>query len=258
MKTICLAGIAFIASCGAALAADAQAVVTPGPFSPPPAYPAVQSYPTPVVAPGPFSPPPAYPVVPVYDWTGFYVGINGGAAFGTTNWFSVPAIVGGSANLTSGLIGGTAGYNLQTGEPYVLGIEADLDWTGLKATTASLACAPNPACELSAPVFGTVRLRFGYAFDTILPYITGGVAIANFNADIAGAPFGTATSTNLGWTAGAGVEFAITNALRAKLEYLHADLNGFSCNVACGGGPVSFNVNSNIIRVGLNYRLWTN
>jgi opacity protein-like surface antigen len=102
-----------------------------------------------------------------------------------------------------------------------------------------------------------VRLRFGYAFDTILPYITGGVAIANFNADIVGAPFGTATATNLGWTAGAGIEFAITNALRAKVEYLHADLNGFSCNVACGGGPVSFNVNANVIRAGLNYRLWT-
>jgi outer membrane immunogenic protein len=258
MKTIWIAGIAFSASCGAALAADAQAVVTPGPFSPPPAYPAVQSYPTPVVAPGPFAPPPAYPVARVYDWTGFYVGINGGAAFGTTNWFSVPNITGGSANLTSGLIGGTAGYNLQTGEPYVLGIEADLDWTGLKATTASSACAPNPACELSAPVLGTVRLRFGYAFDTILPYVTGGVAIANFDADIAGAPFGTATATNLGWTAGAGVEFAITNALRAKIEYLHTDLNGFSCNAACGGGPVSFNVNANVIRAGLNYRLWTN
>ena len=109
MKTTLIAGIAFIASCGAALAADAQAVVTPGPFAPPPAYPAVQSYPTTVVAPGPFAPPPAYPVVPVYDWTGFYVGINGGAAFGTTNWFSVPNTTGGSTNLTSGLIGGTAG-----------------------------------------------------------------------------------------------------------------------------------------------------
>jgi outer membrane immunogenic protein len=255
MKTPLIAGIAFIASCGAAVAADA--VVTPGPFSPPPAYPAAPAYPAPAVTPGPFAPPPAYPVARVYDWTGFYVGINGGGAFGTTNWFSVPNIIGGSANLTSGLVGGTAGYNLQTGEPYVLGIEADLDWTGLKATTASTACAPNPACQLSAPVLGTVRLRFGYAFDAILPYVTGGAAIANLSADIVGAPFGTATATNLGWTAGAGVEFAISNALRAKVEYLHVDLNGFSCNIACGGGPVSFNVTSNIIRAGLNYRLWT-
>lgn len=261
MKTIMMAGVVFVAAASAAVAADAEAVVTAGPFAPPPAYPAVQSAAAPTVAPGPFAAPPAYPVLRVYDWTGFYIGINGGGAFGTTHWFSVPNVASGTSALSGGLVGGTAGYNLQTGEPYVIGVEADLDWAGLKATAASPACAPNPDCELNAPWLGTARLRFGYALDTlvpILPYVTGGIAIGNLNADIVGKPFGTASTTNLGWTAGAGVEFALSNALRAKVEYLYVDLDGFSCNVACGGGPVSFDVKTSLIRAGLNYRLWTN
>ncbi len=258
MKTMMAAGIALIASAGAALAADAQAVITPGPFAPPPAY-SAQSSSVPTVAPTLFAPPPAYPAVRVYDWTGFYVGINGGGAFGGTHWFSVPNAVGGTSNLSGGLIGGTAGYNLQTGEPYVLGVEADLDWADLKATTAPTACAPNPDCQLAVPWLATARLRFGYALDTllpILPYVTGGVAVGDLNADIVGKPLGTASATNLGWTAGAGIEFALSTALRAKVEYLYVDLDGFSCDFACGGGPVSFNVKTNVIRAGLNYRLW--
>jgi outer membrane immunogenic protein len=256
MKTLMIAGIAFFASASAALAADAVPTITPGPFSPPPAYPAVQSYPQPAVAPGPLAPPPAYPVARVYDWTGLYVGANGGATFGNTHWFSAPNAASGTADLTGGLAGGTVGYNLQTGEPFVLGVEADLDWAGTKATTSPAACAPNPDCELKIPWLGTARLRFGYAFDTILPYVTAGIAVGDLNADMVGKPLGTGSTTNLGWTAGGGVEFALSAALRAKVEYLYADLNGFSCNAACGGGPVSFNVHANVIRAGLNYRLW--
>ena len=255
MKTMMTVGLACIIALGAgasprAFAADMT--VTPGPFAPPPAYP-------PAVTPGPLAPPPAYPLAKVYDWTGFYVGINGGGAFGTVPWNSAPNQVTGSQSMSGGLLGGTAGYNLQTGEPYVLGVEADLDWADMKTSTAPAACAGlggSGICELRDPLFATTRLRFGYAFDRFMPYVTGGVAIAWLKADIVGQPFGQAPATQLGWTAGAGLEYAITDALRAKLEYLHADVNGFSCNAPCGGGPVSFNYNTNVIRAGLNYRLW--
>lgn len=191
-----------------------------------------------------------------FNWTGFYVGINGGGAFGNAAWTSVPDVTSGRSNVSGGLVGGTAGYNLQTGEPYVFGVEADLDWSSIRGTVPPASCAPG--CDVTNPWLATVRLRFGYAFDGIMPYVTGGAAIARLNADIVGAPFGTEGANNLGWTAGAGVEFAITGALRAKVEYLYVDLNGFSCNIACGGGPISFNVNASIIRAGLNYRLWMN
>ncbi|MGA2892975.1 MAG: outer membrane protein [Xanthobacteraceae bacterium] len=249
MKAVLMAGLTFLAAASAAFAADVEPIVTPGPFAPPPAFPAT-------VSPGPFSPPPAFPVVKVYDWTGFYLGINGGATFGNTQWSSVPDLTSGRSNLSGALAGGTAGYNLQTGEPYVLGVEADLDWSGIKGTVAPASCAPG--CEIKVPWLGTARLRFGYAFDGIMPYITGGAAIGGMKANIVGAPLGTQAETNLGWTAGGGVEFVLWGPLRGKVEYLHVDLNGFSCNGQCGGGPISFNVKDDVIRAGLNYRFWMN
>lgn len=257
MKRMMLAGIAFIASSSVALAADADAVVTPGPFSPPPAYGAAAASPAPTVAPGLFAPPPAYPRVRVYDWTGFYAGINGGGAFGHTDWTLPPNVIGGTADFSGGLVGGTLGYNLQTGEPYVLGVEADLDWSGLKATTAA-GCAPTPACELKIPWLATGLLRFGYAFNTFLPFVSGGFALSALNADTVGKPFGLTSTTNLGWTAGGGFEYAFLDAWRAKVEYLYVDLNSLSCDIACGGGPVEFKVKSNVVRAGINYRFAPN
>jgi len=255
VKTLLIASVTFIAAASGALAAEIEPVITPGPFAPPPAFPAARVN-GPTVSPGPFSPPPAFSATKVYDWTGFYVGINAGDAFGSSDWKSVPDLSSGKSDLSGALAGGTAGYNLQTGEPFVLGVEADLDWSGIRGTVPPASCAPD--CEIKVPWLATARLRFGYAFDGIMPYLTGGVATGDLKAGSIGAPFGTQTATNLGWTAGGGIEFVLWGPLRAKVEYLHIDLNGFSCNVACGGGPISFNVNANIIRAGLNYRLWMN
>jgi opacity protein-like surface antigen len=103
---------------------------------------------------------------------------------------------------------------------------------------------------------GTARLRVGYAFDTIMPYVTAGAAISRLVASTAGAPLGTDRANNLGWTLGLGVEFVIWGPWTAKAEYLYADFNGFTCNVACGGGPISINARENIVRAGINYRIW--
>jgi len=211
----------------------------------------------PVITPGPFDAPPAYVTTKIYDWTGFYIGINGGAAFGNIKWGSAPDAVSGTSNISGGLAGGTAGYNLQTGQPFVVGVEADADWSGIRATVSPASCAPN--CDFKVPWLGTARLRVGWAFNALMPYLTGGVAFGALRASSAGAPLGTGTADTLGWTAGVGIEFALTGELRAKVEYLYVNLGGFSCFAACGGGPISFNANNaSIIRAGLNYRLWTN
>jgi outer membrane immunogenic protein len=255
MKTVVIASSMLIASAGAALAADA--VITPGPLSAPPAFPARASQ-GPVVRPGPFDAPPAYgpPPFRVYNWTGFYLGLNGGGAFAKTGWGSLPDLTTGNVSNLSGLFGGTIGYNLQAGDSVVLGAEADLDWSGLTATipaASAPSCITN--CQLSMPWLATVRLRGGYSFGGVLPYVTGGVAITHFDANIAGTPFGTQLSDNLGWTAGGGVEFVITGDWRAKVEYLYMDLNGFTCTVACNGA-LSLNPRVNVFRAGVNYRLW--
>src|SRR5260370_15671723 len=98
----------------------------------PPAYPA---------------PSPAYPVKsanipPVYDWTGFYVGINGGGSWGRVPWSSDPDGTDGTATVSSGLVGGTIGYNAQNLGPFVFGEEFDFDWRSINATIpAPFACS---------------------------------------------------------------------------------------------------------------------
>jgi outer membrane immunogenic protein len=255
MKKLVLTCAVFFASAGVAFAADP--IVTPGPFDAPPAFPPVRTQEAPVT-PGTYKAPPPFGAIRLFDWTGFYLGVNGGGALTSTSWTSVPDLVSGTLKSTGGLIGGTAGYNLQTGDAFVEGVEADMDWTSISGTVSPASC---PSCNFRIPWLATTRLRFGYSINGFLPYATGGAAIGGLYANQSGAPFGTATSANLGWTAGGGLEVAITDALRVKIEYLYVNLNGFSCNGPCsligtGGGPISFNPTGSIIRVGLNYKLW--
>ena len=254
---IVVAVLAAIAATDPALAAEVERVVTPDIFTAPPAFPAPRVYPAgsePAVVPDRFTAPVAFPAVRPYNWTGAYVGINGGGAWGRPDWTSVPDLSSGTYNLSGGLVGGTVGYNLQTGEPFVWGVEADLAWSGVRGTVPPLSCVPS--CEMRSDWLATARLRFGYAFDSIMPYVTAGAAISRLVASTAGAPLGTDRANNLGWTLGVGVEFVIWGPLTAKAEYLYADFNGFTCNVACGGGPISINARENIVRAGLNYRIW--
>ncbi len=73
-----------------------------------------------------------------YNWTGFYVGINGGGAFGNSDLSN--ALGSTSYDVTGGLAGGTIGYNWQVGR-VVYGLEADGDWSGLKGSTSATRCA---------------------------------------------------------------------------------------------------------------------
>ena len=140
---------------------------------------------------------PAYVVPPLYNWTGFYVGINGGYGWGTSS-FSAPFTTG-SFDTSGGLVGGTLGYNWQSGQ-VVFGLEGDLDWTSIRGSSP---CGAS-SCETRNDWLGTVRGRLGYAFDRFMPYVTGGAAFGNIKTSIAG--FGSSSDTNIGWTLGAGIE----------------------------------------------------
>ncbi len=179
----------------------------------------------------------------VYNWTGFYIGVNGGGGWGRSDWTQT-----GNFDLSGGLVGGTAGYNWQTG-PLVFGLEGDLDWSNINGSTF-VGCVPG--CKTSNNWLGTVRGRVGYAFDRILPYVTGGLAVGDMQADVAGA--NVANSTNTGWTVGGGVEFAITNNWSAKAEYLYVDLGNFNCGIACGVASDNVSFRSHIARGGINFR----
>jgi outer membrane immunogenic protein len=99
---------------------------------------------------------------------------------------------------------------------------------------------------------GTARGRIGYAFDRLLPYVTGGLATGNVTAAVPG--IGSAGNTSTGWTIGAGVELALTGNWTVKAEYLYVDLGTFDC-AACGGTPpAGVGFATNVVRAGVNFR----
>jgi outer membrane immunogenic protein len=189
--------------------------------------------------------PPAQ-VTQAYNWTGFYLGINGGGGWGHSNWDSSAASIG----VSGGVAGGTAGYNWQFGNA-VLGLEADIDWANLKGTSSSALCPAG--CTTSDTWLSTVRGRAGYAFGGVLPYITGGLAMGDIRAATPG--FAGASSSNAGWTVGGGIEFALPGNWSAKAEYLHVDLGSFNCGANCNGLPNdNVSLHDNVVRAGVNYR----
>ncbi len=221
MKRLFVAGVALIALAGTAAAADLPP--GPGPY-----------YKAPMYGPPPFT------------WTGLYVGVNGGGGFGNSAWDTTS-----SFSTTGGVVGGTVGYNYQFGR-VVVGAEGDIDWSGIKGTTSTGACAAG--CTTSDSWLSTVRARLGYSADRFLPYVTGGGAFGNINASTPGLAGGT--STNAGWTVGAGLEFAIAGHWSAKAEYLYVDLGKFNCGASCAAGVTSDNVSftTSLVRAGINYR----
>lgn len=218
MKRLLLAAAGLIALVGTAAGAD----LPPGP----------NYYKAP-----PFLPPP-------YTWSGFYLGINGGGGLGRSSWDTA-----GGFDISGGLVGGTIGYNYQIGEA-VLGVEGDIDWSGIRGSTTTAGCPAG--CTTSDSWLSTVRGRLGYAAGRFMPFVTAGGAFGNINASTPGLAGNSAT--NAGWTVGAGLEFAIAGNWTAKAEYLYVDLGRFNCGVGCGAPTDNVSFNTNLIRGGINYR----
>jgi outer membrane immunogenic protein len=188
------------------------------------------------LGPAPYKAPAPVWVAPVFSWTGFYAGVNGGYEWGTTN-FGI-----GDFGSDGWLFGGTLGYNWQTGN-WVWGLEGDIDYSSAKA---SIAC-----CELKSQWLGTIRGRVGYAWDRFMPYITGGGAAGDVKMSTAG---GSESDTKFGWTLGGGVEWAFAGPWSAKLEYLYVDLGDASCSAAVCGASTDVPYHTNLVRGGVNYR----
>jgi outer membrane immunogenic protein len=197
-----------------------------------------------------YLPPPRAPVfVPFFTWTGFYLGINAGYAFGDTRWTNtLTGLSTGDFNTDGFIVGGTAGYNWQLGSA-IFGIEGDFDWSNVKGAT-NLNCAPN--CETRTTWFATARGRIGYAFDRFLPYFTGGAAFADVK--LQGTGITAHSDTQIGWTVGVGLEYAFLPNWTTKIEYLYADLGTVNCPAASCLVPIETTLKLNIVRAGLNYK----
>jgi outer membrane immunogenic protein len=198
---------------------------------------------------------------PAYSWTGIYLGINGGYGFGQFTPMSLFSSDFSAFNYNAnGWLGGlTTGAQIQAGHT-VLGLEADIDWsniTGSSSGTINFNGAPIGTATLSSTLssVSTAKARVGYALDNWLFFATGGLAVTNEKSNLTG-PIGFVCGTgafnsppcsslaelHLGLSAGAGVEYGITQNLSAKGEWIW---------VGAGAGNT---LKENMLRVGLNWR----
>jgi outer membrane immunogenic protein len=204
----------------------------------------------PVQRPAP-TPVQVYAPPPYLDWSGVYIGVNGGWEHGHSHFdFDGLGATSGRFGAKGWQAGGTIGANYQAGH-VVMGLEGDFDWSNLSGST------PCPItgiiCQTQNNWLSTARGRVGYAVDHFLPYVTGGLAVGDINANVANV--GSATTTNAGWTAGAGIEYALSRNWSTKVEYLHVNLGSFDCGTACSPTPpVNVRLNEDLVRAGLNYK----
>ena len=238
------------------------------------------------------SPPmPAY-IAPPFTWTGLYVGVNAGGIFGqsgTTQTTGTPGFVALGPTLVpsslstkgSGFIGGgQIGYNYQVGS-FVAGAETDFDYSSLSKSASFtspgtvLGTSLTTSAKSKLDYLGTVRARLGYVvYDRLLIFATGGFAYGDVrtttsvvpNAVPGGLWSGSTNNTRGGYAVGGGAEYALTNNVTLKGEYLYYDLgkqstsaigNGVIRSVAALNGVdyVSSTRNAgSIVRLGLNYK----
>jgi outer membrane immunogenic protein len=228
------------------------------------------------------------PPVPYYNWTGFYIGANGGYGWGHQSYSGAsvtpfgPATFGGTGNSSGWLAGGQIGFNYEFPTMnVVIGVEADGDWSNIKGSSSSCAALAGgvPAgCAVNSTALndiGTVRGRLGYAWNNVLLYGTGGWAWGTTSGTStttcvgpgcpgASIPFtgGTATYGNTllnGWTAGGGIEYGFLPNLTARVEYLHVwfDNVGTNYTSTTSVGTTTTHIASNngidMVRIGINY-----
>src|SRR3982074_3485134 len=176
------------------------------------------------------APPPM--VAAIYDWSGFYIGANGGwgsshKCWGISNFPGatvVPTFREGCHDATGGVVGGQVGYRWQSGG-WVFGLEAQGDWADLRGSNTSQAF-PGFINRSKIDAFGLFTGQIGYAWNNALLYVKGGAAVTDSRYDIRNAVTNVVTATTgdqtrWGGTIGAGVEYGFAPNWSAGVEYDH-------------------------------------
>src|SRR5262245_37821684 len=227
-----------------------------------------------------------------WSWSGFYIGVQGGAGWGITedNLTSqvgclldfgicnetplLPGVRRGSYPISGWHGGGTVGWNWQIG-PIVFGVEGDISGANIKGDSSCVEAFPlssGVSCSTNMTWFATATGRLGFAIDRALLYVKAGGAWAHFdrnlNSGIAIGDLVVAHSTpkvgenRSGFTFGAGIEYAFWGNWSAKLEYDYMDFGTRSYEFATFNPITTITIFStfddrervHVIRAGLNYR----
>ncbi len=213
-----------------------------------------------------YEPAPVVEAPAAFNWTGFYVGVHGGIGGGDfdTSFVNVPGdyATDWSDNAFGGFGGAQIGYNWQFAPNWVVGAEADLAASGIQASFEERQGDFNYGLEAKIDWFGTLRGRIGYAWDNLLVYGTGGAAYGDVKAsahksDEPDNGF-SISDTRWGWTAGAGVEYGVTQNITLKAEYLYVDLGSLDYSgynvLPEMDGHTSVDAAFHTLKAGLNYK----
>jgi outer membrane immunogenic protein len=235
------------------------------------------------------APVPVFKAAPPLDYfSGFYAGVNAGFGWGSDSIgvsgadpgsqnvlgfaSSIGVPVGFNTNPSGFIGGGQAGYNF-TYERFVVGVETDIDWSNIKGSAqwdnlghqiAGLPSASSISINDRLLWLGTTRLRGGFELTPQwLVYATGGLAYGGVNTDV-GFKFPplqggrSNSSTEVGWSAGAGTEYALSQNWLVRVEYLHYDLGAASFNLPVQAtnftAAVGTHEKGDIVRGGISYR----
>ncbi len=203
-------------------------------------------------------------VVPAYDWSGFYAGLHAGYAW--SDWEitdpradSARFDFNQTFNVDGGLFGVEIGANYQI-DSIVIGIAADAAITGADDDTFQDVIDEDEIYVGAIDWLGTVRAKLGFAMDDVLIYGTGGLAVTEAEYRYENYEDGSqteltgldkASETLWGWTAGAGIEWRMTERMSLKAEYLYIDFETFETNVTEGGEEAD--IDMHVARGGVNF-----
>jgi outer membrane immunogenic protein len=171
----------------------------------------------------PYTKAPPAPIAAIYDWSGFYIGVNGGGGSAHTTWDFVGIGTEGSHNATGGTVGGQIGYRWQTGQ-WVFGVEGQGNWADFSGDNVSN-IFPGDRNRTRINSFGLITGQVGYAWNNVLAYVKGGAAVVGDKFDVystaTGALLGSTSQTRWGGTVGAGLEFGFAPNWSVGVEYNH-------------------------------------
>jgi outer membrane immunogenic protein len=184
----------------------------------------------------PYTKAPGPMMAAIYDWSGFYIGLNGGGGWSHKCWTNtntlgfptIPNAAEGCSNATGGMVGGQVGYRWQASN-WVFGLEAQGDWASLKGSNASLASATvfgfGVTNQNKINGLGLFTGQVGYAWNNVLWYVKGGAAVVADRyyglTTATGIAFDQATDTRWGGTVGTGIEFSFAPNWSVAFEYDH-------------------------------------
>jgi outer membrane immunogenic protein len=191
-----------------------------------------------------------------YDWSGFYVGINGGWAETNDRRVGPDGILRGDYNFDGGTVGGQIGYRWQSG-PWVFGLEAQGNWADVNGSTTNLATGGLVRSKMDA--FGLFTGQIGYAWNNVLLYAKGGAAVTdrNYQFATAGGAFIAETGYDTRWspTVGAGLEVGFAPNWSIGVEYNHIFEDRHDLTFApIGGAGFSTGGDTDMVLGRLNYR----